>query len=97
MLGFERLRARPAVERCDTELAACGVHAASADAAIDDYGLTEREQTVAGLVAAGKSNREVGAELFLSAKAIEYHLGNIFTKVRVRSRHQLASRLAGGQ
>ncbi len=94
---FERVRARPAVERCDTELAACGVHAASADAAIDDYGLTEREQTVAGLVAAGKSNREVGAELFLSAKAIEYHLGNIFTKVGVRSRHQLASRLARGQ
>jgi DNA-binding CsgD family transcriptional regulator/tetratricopeptide (TPR) repeat protein len=91
---FERLRARPLIARCDIELAACGARLASPHAAIDDYGLTEREQTVAGLVAAGKSNREVGEELYLSTKAIEYHLGNIFTKVGVRSRHQLASRLA---
>ena len=49
---------------------------------------------MARLVAAGKSNREVGAELYLSTKAIEYHLANIFRKVGVRSRHQLAARLA---
>jgi hypothetical protein len=41
----------------------------------------------------GKSNREVGEGLYLWTKAIEYHLSNIFTKVGVRSRHQLASRL----
>jgi DNA-binding NarL/FixJ family response regulator len=52
-----------------------------------------REQAVAALVVAGRSNREVGAELYLSTKAIEYHLGNIFTKLGVRSRHQLAARL----
>jgi DNA-binding NarL/FixJ family response regulator len=91
---FERLGARPFLERCDAELTACGIraHAQSRD---DDYGLTAREQVVAALVASGKSNREVGAELYLSTKAVEYHLGNIFTKVGVRSRHQLASRLAG--
>ena len=34
-----------------------------------------------------------GAELYLSTKAIEYHLGNIFTKLGVHSRHELAARL----
>jgi DNA-binding CsgD family transcriptional regulator/tetratricopeptide (TPR) repeat protein len=91
---FERLGARPFSERCDVELAACGVRARP-DGADDQYGLTAREQVVARLVASGKSNREVAAELYLSRKAIEYHLANIFTKVGIRSRHQLASRLAG--
>ena len=90
---FEGLRARPRVEQCDAELGACGVRARSVTAG--DYGLSAREQVVASLVASGKSNREVGEELYLSTKAIEYHMGNIFTKLGIRSRHQLASRLAG--
>jgi len=56
---------------------------------------TSIKQVVAHLVAAGKSNREVGEELYLTTKAVEYHLGNIFTKLGIRSRHQLASRLSG--
>ena len=90
---FEGLRARPRLEQCDAELGACGVRARSVTAG--DYGLSAREQVVASLVASGKSNREVGEELYLSTKAIEYHMGNIFTKLGIRSRHQLASRLAG--
>jgi len=90
--AFERLGARPFLERCDAELAACGVRPQQ-DGADDDYGLTAREQVVARLVASGKSNREVAAELYLSSKAIEYHLANIFTKVGITSRHQLASRI----
>ena len=43
-----------------------------------------REQAVAALVASGKTNREVGAELYLSSRAVEYHLANIFAKVGVR-------------
>ena len=58
------------------------------------YGLTAREDLVARLVASGKSNREVAEELYLSTKAIEYHLGNVFAKVNIHSRHELASRLA---
>jgi DNA-binding NarL/FixJ family response regulator len=89
---FERLDARPFLERCDAELAACGVRP-QRNGADDDYGLTAREQVVARLVASGKSNREVAAELYLSSKAIEYHLANIYTKVGISSRHQLASRI----
>ncbi len=88
---FERLRAAPLVQRCDAELAAGGIRALAAGS--DGHGLTPREQAVARLVASGKSNREVGEELYLSTKAIEYHLANIFTKVGIRSRRQLAERL----
>ncbi|MBV9943921.1 MAG: AAA family ATPase [Solirubrobacterales bacterium] len=90
---FERLRAQPFVRRCDAELSACGVRIRSDGAA--DLRLSPREQAVATLVAAGKSNREAGAELYLTPKAIEYHLRNIFVKLGIRSRHELASRLTG--
>lgn len=90
---FAALRARPFVERCDAELAACGVRSQTRGA--DDYGLTGREDVVARLVASGKSNREVATELYVSTKAVEYHLGNIFSKVGIHSRHQLGARLAG--
>jgi DNA-binding CsgD family transcriptional regulator len=90
---FERLRAAPFIERCEAELSACGVRTRGRGGQ-DDYDLTAREQVVAALVASGKTNREVASELYLSAKAVEYHLANIFRKVGVRSRHQLAARLS---
>jgi DNA-binding NarL/FixJ family response regulator len=89
---FEQLGARPLLERCNVELAACGVRAPS-QRADGDVDLTAREQVVARLVASGKSNREVASELYLSSKAVEYHLGNIFTKLGISSRHELGSRL----
>jgi DNA-binding CsgD family transcriptional regulator/tetratricopeptide (TPR) repeat protein len=91
---FTRLGAEPFLVRCRAELAACGVRARDPEDE-NSFGLTGREEVVARLVASGKSNREVAEELFLSTKAIEYHLGNVFAKVNVRSRHELAGRLAG--
>ena len=90
---FERLRAAPFIERCEAELSACGLRTRGRDGQ-DDYELTAREQVVAALVASGKTNREVASELYLSTKAVEYHLANIFRKVGVRSRHQLSARLS---
>jgi len=49
-------------------------------------GLTEREVEVLRLVAAGKTNNEIAAELFLSVKTVSRHLSNIFTKIAVTSR-----------
>jgi ATP/maltotriose-dependent transcriptional regulator MalT len=49
-------------------------------------GLTDREVEVLRLVAAGKTNSEVAAELYLSVKTVSRHLSNIFTKVGVTSR-----------
>jgi ATP/maltotriose-dependent transcriptional regulator MalT len=49
-------------------------------------GLTEREAQVLRLVAAGRTNRELAAELYLSEKTVARHLSNIFTKIGVSSR-----------
>lgn len=84
---------------CDHGLLACGVplpappgdHAASEGLDM----LTARERAVARLVASGMTNREVAAELFVTDKTIEYHLGIIFTKLHIRSRRQLAAAAAG--
>jgi DNA-binding CsgD family transcriptional regulator len=49
-------------------------------------GLTERETEVLRLIAAGRTNKEVAAELRLSPKTVSRHLTNIFTKIDVSSR-----------
>ena len=49
-------------------------------------GLTEREVEVLRLIAAGMTNNEIAAELYLSAKTVSRHLSNIFTKIGVSSR-----------
>lgn len=55
--------------------------------------LTPVEQKVAALVAAGKTNREVAAALYLSERTVASHLTRIFAKVGVRSRTELASKV----
>jgi DNA-binding CsgD family transcriptional regulator len=49
-------------------------------------GLTEREAEVLRLVAAGHTNKEIAAALFLSDKTVARHLSNIFTKINVSTR-----------
>jgi ATP/maltotriose-dependent transcriptional regulator MalT len=50
------------------------------------HGLTPRELEVLRLVASGKTNKAIAAELFLSEKTIDRHLSNIFDKLDVPSR-----------
>jgi DNA-binding CsgD family transcriptional regulator len=59
-----------------------------------DAGLTARELEVARLVMAGRTNREIAAELFLSEKTVETHLRHAFEKLGVSSRAALAGVLA---
>ena len=49
-------------------------------------GLTRRELEVLRLVALAESNRQIAAELVVSEKTVERHLGHIFTKLQVSSR-----------
>ncbi|HWN26427.1 MAG TPA: LuxR C-terminal-related transcriptional regulator, partial [Actinomycetospora sp.] len=49
-------------------------------------GLTEREVQVLRLVATGRTNRVIAADLVLSEKTVARHLANIFAKVGVSSR-----------
>jgi DNA-binding NarL/FixJ family response regulator len=57
--------------------------------------LTETERRVVELVATGRSNREVARELVLSTKTVEWNLSKVYRKLGVRSRAELAARLAG--
>jgi DNA-binding CsgD family transcriptional regulator len=52
--------------------------------------LTLQERQVAEIVAAGATNREAAAELFLSPRTVEYHLRNVFSKLGISSRAELA-------
>jgi ATP/maltotriose-dependent transcriptional regulator MalT len=55
------------------------------------YGLTERELLVLGLLVAGRSNSEIGAELFISRKTASVHVSNILRKLGVSTRVQAAA------
>ncbi|WP_395366967.1 LuxR C-terminal-related transcriptional regulator [Streptomyces sp. YH02] len=76
---FERLGAAPDVARVDAitvaEVVAASVH-----------GLTQREQAVLRLVAAGKHNREIASTLVISEHTVARHIQNIFAKLDVSSR-----------
>jgi DNA-binding CsgD family transcriptional regulator len=58
--------------------------------------LTAQELQIARIAAAGATNREAAAQLFLSVKTIEMHLGRVYRKLGVRSRTQLANLFGAG-
>ncbi len=60
----------------------------------DGLGLSRRELEVARLVAEGKTNREIAAELFLSNRTVESHLSRVFAKLGVSSRAAVGAVLA---
>jgi DNA-binding CsgD family transcriptional regulator len=59
--------------------------------------LTETEARVAASVAAGRSNAEAARELFMSPKTVEWNLSKIYKKLHVRTRAELAAKLARTQ
>ena len=85
---YRSLRAAPFIARAETELAACDLPGNPAKKQ-SVPALTSRETEVAYLVGKGLSNPEIAAELFISRKAVEYHLGNIYAKCGVHGRQQL--------
>lgn len=86
---FEDLRAAPWRKRALQELRASGERARQRDQHALPQ-LTAQELQVARFVAQGLSNRDVAAQLFVSPRTIDFHLRNVFTKVGVSSRTQLA-------
>ncbi len=91
---FAALRATPFTEQADQELAACHLPRSRAAEKKSYLELTSRETEVAHLVGKGLSSPEIAAELFVSRKAVEYHLGNIYGKYGIHSRRELR-RLVG--
>jgi DNA-binding CsgD family transcriptional regulator len=86
---FEGLNVPLWAERARAELAASGITARKRDPSTLDT-LTPQELRIAKLVATGATNRDVAGQLFVSPKTVEYHLRNVFLKVGVSSRVELA-------
>ncbi len=82
------LRAAPFIARTETELMACGLRNASTKqrSVLD---MTTREAEIAHLVEQDLTNAEIGAELFITPKAVEYHLGNLYAKLGLKGRKEL--------
>jgi len=55
------------------------------------YGISPRERDVISLVIAGKSNREITEKLFISQETVKKHIYNVYRKIGVRNRVQLAN------
>ena len=89
---FDELGARLWSDRARAELRRIGGRAPATPGV-----LTPTEERVAALVAAGRTYREVADALFISPKTVQWNLSKIYRKLGVRSRAELAAKLAAGQ
>jgi DNA-binding CsgD family transcriptional regulator len=85
---FSAMGAEAFAERAARELLATGEKARKRTA--DTRGqLTAQETQIAELARDGHSNPEIGAQLFISPRTVEYHLHKVFTKLEIGSRNEL--------
>ncbi|MDE3131296.1 MAG: response regulator transcription factor [Acidobacteriota bacterium] len=91
--SFSDMGATAFASRAERELLATGEHARKRTPDTLDQ-LTPQEAQIAHLAANGHSNREIAAQLYISPSTVEYHLHKTFRKLDVKSRTQLARRVA---
>ncbi|HVF40841.1 MAG TPA: AAA family ATPase [Gemmatimonadaceae bacterium] len=87
---FARLGAQGELDAVRAELRKLGARPPSRTIATGASGLTGRELEIARMVALRKSNKEIGAVLDISSRTVSTHLSNVFAKVGVSSRGELA-------
>jgi DNA-binding NarL/FixJ family response regulator len=75
---FAGVGAEPYRQAVADDLASRGIRTATKQSPLD---FTEREQDVAALVRKGMTNKEIAAEMYVSEKAVEYHLHNVYGKL----------------
>jgi DNA-binding CsgD family transcriptional regulator len=90
--AFDRMGAEAFAERARRELLATG-ETVRKRADETRHELTAQEAQVARLAVDGCTNPEIGAQLFISPRTVEYHLRKVFTKLDIRSRKELGSAL----
>lgn len=90
---FDEAGAVPWSERAQAELRATGEHVPRRERDEREH-LTPQELQIATLVAQGLTNREIGAQIFLSPKTVEYHLTRVYRKLDLHSRAELIRQLA---
>jgi DNA-binding CsgD family transcriptional regulator len=83
-------------ERARRELLATGETVRTRSVETRDE-LTAQEMQIAQLASDGRTNPEIGAQLFISPRTVEWHLRNVFTKLAIRSRRELAIALASSE
>jgi DNA-binding NarL/FixJ family response regulator len=93
---FSRMGADAFAERARRELSATGETVRKRTVETLDT-LTTQEAQVARLAADGRTNPEIGAELFISPRTVEYHLRKVFTKLGISSRKELRRALPNAE
>lgn len=88
---FHDYHAEPWARRATAELRAAGESVPTAQPARMGE-LTAQQLEISRLVTEGATNREIAAQLYISARTVDHHLRNIFAKLGVRSRVELAAR-----
>ena len=91
---FNRLGADGFAERARRELLATGERVRKRTVETRDN-LTAQERLIAALAGHGRTNPEIGAELFISPRTVEWHLRKVFRKMGISSRKQLRGAAAG--
>jgi DNA-binding CsgD family transcriptional regulator len=89
---FHRLGAAPWAARADSELRATGLTIGTAGTGLAS--LTPQQREIALLAAAGHTNKEIAARLFLSPRTVSTHLYQVFPKLGITSRAALRDALA---
>jgi DNA-binding CsgD family transcriptional regulator len=90
---FLRMGVEAFAERASRELLATGETVRKRSIETRDE-LTAQEAQIARLAAAGRTNPEIGAELFISPRTVEWHLRKVFPKLEISSRRELPAALA---
>jgi DNA-binding CsgD family transcriptional regulator len=88
-----RCGATPLADRAEEDLRAAGGRPRRR-AGVGADALTASERRVAELAAVGASNKEIAQSLFVTLRTVEMHLSNAYSKLEIRSRHELANALA---
>ncbi|MGK5523250.1 LuxR C-terminal-related transcriptional regulator, partial [Micromonospora sp. URMC 107] len=91
--AFTLLGAATWAEQATTELRAAGESVGPPEASAARL-LTGQQLRIAQLVAEGATNREIAARMFLSTRTVDHHLRNIFHRLNIRSRTELARALS---